>query len=601
VRFVRMLRGVILLLAFAEGRAAFAPLLNSPAFRAVEYARHVAAPVMDAKRLTYGDDARFTLMKGVDKMANAVKVTLGPRGRNVVIGEKDQTPVVVNDGVTIASAIEVEDPAENVGVKLLLQAASQTDSRAGDGTTTATVLAQAICRQGLRMVSNGENAVGLARGLVKASAFFVGKIREMAMPVTTREQYGQIASVSANSEDIGNLIADALMAVGGDGAVFTEAGRVLEDSLALTQGMEHEVGYISEKFIKEVELQTATLKEPRVLVTDQKLANLADLLPLLEKILATKEPLLIIAADVTAEALSGLVLNKQRGVLDVCPIKAPGFGEVRRAFLEDICIATGATFITSDLAKKMTSVTLDDLGVLESAVISKKGCVLVKTGQFEEKIEQRVSEIKEQIKSKLNTPKEFEVQRLEQRIIKLRGLVARITIGGATETEIEDKRLRYEDAINALKGAVAEGMVPGGGSCLAYMTRFADEARESISDPGEKLAVDVLVNAMSEPIVQIGRNAGVLGEMVFEKVKGTEWGWGYNAMNLEYMDMFEAGVCDPASVTTWALENAASIAGSLLTTEALVANLDVEDTSEQDNYQPEFTEGIQDRASDLAW
>jgi len=553
---------------------------------------------MGPKTIVYGDKARMDLMTGVDKVANAVKVTLGPRGRNVVIADPKQGPTVVNDGVTIAASVDLEVPQENVGVQLLLQAAAKTDSRAGDGTTTSTVLTQAIVRSGLRYISNGHNSVAMQRGLVKAASFFVDKIREAATPVNTIEQYESIATISTGSEEMGARVAEAVFRVGGDGSTVLEVGKELADTVEYTEGMEHEVGWINSAFVKDQESQTTTQLSPRILVTDEKLSVMNDVLKVLEGVVASQEPLLIIAPDVTGEAISGLTLNKNRGVVDVCVVKAPGFGDVRRAFLEDICCFTGAKFITSELALSASNATVADLGRATSVVVSKSKLVLVSTGEHDAAVEQRVEQLKAQIQTKLNTEKEFEIQRLEQRITKLRGIVARIIVGAPTETEAEDRRLRYEDAINALQGAVAEGMVPGGGACLTYMTRFADEARALFTDEEEEAAVDVLLAAMAAPIKQIANNAGVLGEMVFEKVKGQEWGYGFNAKSLEYEDLFEAGVCDPASVTTWALENAASISGSLLTTEALICDATREEIEE---YDPEFTTGIQDRAADMAW
>lgn len=551
-----------------------------------------------AKNLQYGDDARFTLMRGVDQLADAVKVTLGPKGRNVVI-EAGYIPQVVNDGVTIARAIELSDPGENVGARLILQAASQTDSRAGDGTTTATVLTQAIVKAGLKFVSYGSNSVALQRGLVASAAFFVEKLRALATPVTTFEQYKYIATISTGSEVMGEFVAEALSKVGRDGSVTVEPGRSLEDSVDYTDGMEHEVGWLSNMFVKDEESQTATLNEPRVLVTDQKITCMNDILKVLEEVVMAKEPLLIIAPDVTGEALSGLVLNKNRGVMDVCVVKAPGFGDVRRSFMEDMCVFSGATFISSELALSTANASRADLGTLRSAVISKDRTLMVSSGDYQDAVDTRVQQLKENIQQKLQTDKEFEIQRLEQRITKLRGAVARIIVGAPTETEIENNCLRYEDAINALNGAIAEGMLPGGGSALVYVTRYADEARALFTDEDEGHAVDIMLAAMEAPIINIGNNAGIVGLMALEKVRNQEWGYGLNAMTMEYEDLLEGGICDPASVTTWALENAASIAGSLLTTECICT----ETVSDEDNeeYVPEVTTGIGEAAKQYAW
>jgi len=586
-------------MATASGVAGYAPgLTRAPV------GRRSGAVTMEGKEILYGDAARNSLAKGVDKVANAVKVTLGPKGRNVVLGggSRNGAPEVVNDGVTIAADIKLSDNCENIGANLVLQSAAKTDSRAGDGTTTSTVLTQALVNEGLRFVSNGHNAVALQRGLLKSSAWVVKKIREMATPVTSYEQYKYIASLSAASEEYGTVIADAITRVGADGAIVVAPAQGLVDELVFTEGMGIETGYVSPLFVKEQETSTNTLAKPRVFVTDEKITMLEEILPLLEAVLESKEPLLIIAADITGEALSGLVLNLNRGVLDVCAVRAPGLGDVRRAFLEDICTFTGANFITSELGRRPSNVSLADLGYLERSVAEKDKTLLVACadGRFNAEVEERVETLKAQLAEKLAAAKEFEAQRLEQRITKLRGIVARILLGAATETELEDKRLRYEDAINALKGGIAEGMVPGGGSCYAYMTRYAEEIKASLPDEEERLATDILLQAMGEPCTQIARNAGLLGPMVLEKVKGQEWGYGFNANSQEYENLLEAGVCDPASVTTWALDNAASIAASLLNTEAIVAEQVVEEIDEED-YKPEITTGIGEDAAKYAW
>jgi chaperonin GroEL len=567
--------------------------------RTVERASTPTMQGPPVKKLTYGDDARNALIAGVDTVANAVKVTLGPRGRNVVI-KRGFEPEVVNDGVTIAREVKIDDGERSVGSKLLLQAAAKQDGRAGDGTTTATVLTQAIAKEGLRYVANGCNSVALQRGLIKASHFFAGKVRELATPVTTREQFNSIASMSCNDVPMGELLGEAFERVGVDGSTTVEDGQGISDTVEYTEGMEIEVGYLRQEFIKDVAQMTATLESPRVLVTDQKIVNLAEILTLLEGLVASKEPLLIIAPDVIGEAVSGLMLNKNRGVLDVCCVKCPGYGEVRRAFLEDICTLTGSNFITTDLSRKPEDATMDDLGTLERAVVTKEKTLLVGTGATLDKVNERVANLKNQIEEKIGTDKEYDIPRLEQRVVKLRGAVARILVGATTEVEIADRKLRYEDAINALTGAIIEGQVPGGGASLAYVTRFADEAREGLSED-EQVAVDVLIEAMGVPMCQVADNAGVLGQLVLEKCKGKPWGHGFNAKTLEYTDdLLGDGVCDPVSVTTWALENAASIAGSMLTTEAIITDIIRYDYEDLD-YEPEFTVGMGAGAADLAW
>jgi chaperonin GroEL len=521
--------------------------------------------------------------------------------------KNDETVAVINDGVSIASDIQLENTAEQVGAKLLLQACSKTDSRAGDGTTTAAVLTQALVRKGNRLVAaGGINSVAVQRGLIKVANFFVNKIRDAAEPVTTLEQYASIATISSGSPDMGEKVAEAVMRVGYDGSTTTEAHEDFVDVVEFAEGLEHEVGYCDPAFIKELETSTATLEKPRVLVTDANIGIMQDFLPILEGIVKANEPLLVFCPKLYGEAIAGMKLNKNRGVLDVCVVTTPGFGDLRDQYLEDICAFSGATYIDSKIGRKLADMTIDDLGSVERAVVSKGKTTLISNGKYDDAVEKRVQMLKGLIETKLAEGKEFEIQRLEQRIQKLRGCVARIKIGGNTEAEIEDKRLRYEDAINALKGGISEGMVPGGGACYAYMLRYEDEARalfdlESQLGRDESVAVDIMLEAMKEPIRQISSNAGEFGELVLRTVMNQEWGYGFNAKTLEYEDLFAAGVCDPASVTTWALDNAASIAGSLLTTEALVC-LKQAPIDESLGYRPEFTTGIQqEEAGNLAW
>mmetsp|Transcript_71257 Transcript_71257/g.130466 ORF Transcript_71257/g.130466 Transcript_71257/m.130466 type:complete len:658 (+) Transcript_71257:41-2014(+) len=554
------------------------------------------------KIVKYSREARTALLLGVDKVADAVKVTLGPRGRNVVIAEEKQMPVIINDGVSIAGKVSVERPEEEVGVKLLLQACSQTDDRAGDGTTTAAVLTQAMCKAGIKFIENGANSVAVQRGLVKAAAFFIEKIRSMAMPVTTWEQYKNIASLSANNDEMGALIADAIQAVGADGALTCDAGKGMYDELSIAEGLEHEVGYLSDQFITEEESRTCVLQDARVLLTDAKITTMQEILPILEAVVASGEALLIIATDISGEALTGLTLNSQKKIIKACAVRAPGLGEVRTAFLEDMAVFSNATYLTSELGYSMADAKITDLGIISKAVIEQKKMTLISTGEFTDAVEERVKSLRSIMNQKMEGQgfNEFQIMRLEQRINKLRGAIARITVGGATEAEIEDKCLRFEDAINALKGACKEGMVPGGGSTFTYMLRYADECRATLTDPDELLAVDILVEAMSEPIRHIATNAGILGELILQTVKGKEWGYGFNAWTLEFEDLIKSGVCDPASVSTWGLENAASIAGSLLTTEALVCH--EEKPPETQEYDPGFGNEIrEDAAKRAAW
>jgi len=575
--------------------------LQSPLRPQRSQVERVAPEMMERmpRRIEYGEDARQKLLAGVDQVANAVKCTIGPRGRNVVLESKTGEQRVVNDGVTIAGEVVLDSISENVGVKLLLQAASKTDSRAGDGTTTATVLTQALMKAGNRYISSGHNAMAMQRGLNKGAAYFSKKIRELAEPVTTREQFQEIAAISANDWEMGGRIAEALDKVGLDGSTTLEEGPELFDTLEFTEGMEVDTGLLKTDIALDLETTSSTLMQPLVFVTDQKITMMSEILPILEAVVASKAPLLIICQDLVGEAYSGLLLNLQRGVLDASVIKAPGFGDVRRAYLQDICAFCGANFITADLQLKPSNATLADLGKLDKAVVEKSKTLLVSNGEQDALVDARVAALKALKTSLLEeTNKEFEIQRIEQRIVKLRGAVARIRVGAATETEINDRVLRYEDAINALRGAISEGKVPGGGACLNYMTRFADEARAVCANEEEAVAIDVLVAAMQAPVAQIASNAGLLGPLVMERTKDLEWGHGFNAKTLAYENLLEAGVCDPASVTTWALENAASIAGSMLTTQALITDIYVEEVEE---YKPEVTADIGADAAKYAW
>lgn len=553
-----------------------------------------------ARIVVQGDEARRKLKSGVDQVANAVRVTLGPRGRNVVVqGKKGNLPAAINDGVTIASEVVLADHVEDIGVQLLLQAAARTDLRAGDGTTTATVLTQALMREGLRLTESGFNAIALKSGLAKAADFFVRKIVAVARPAKTFDEVAAVAGISSGNDEMGRIVATALDKVGLDGLTTIAQGVDFDDEVEFVYGMEVETGFINAAFVSEMESQRALLEKPRVLVTDIKVTLLAELLPILEAVVEARQPLLIIATDVVAEALSALILNKDRGVLSTCAIKAPGYGDVKRGFLQDICTYSGATFVSAELGMKLEDVKLDMLGTLDTAEIDKSRALLVSDGTHGELVQERIRELKSQrLELEKVANKEFEVQRLEQRIQKLLGAVARIRVGGATEAETADRMLRYEDAVNAGKGAIAEGIVPGGGATYAFMTRYADECRETL-DGDEKAAVDVLVEAMLTCVEQVAHNAGEVGALVREKVAQAEWGVGFNAKTLTYEDLFEAGVCDPVTVSTWALQNAAGIAGSMLTTQAVVYDTEREDPDLE--FEPEIQTGFGAGAADAGW
>ena len=549
--------------------AAYAPQLQVPSSaRAARTAVHMSTDV------TFGDDSRQALLKGINSVADAVKVTLGPKGRNVVLQREYGVPEVVNDGVTIARDIILPDHKANVGAKLLIEVASKTDQKAGDGTTTSTILTQALVTEGLKLVASGANPIALQRGLQKASNFLADEVKEVAKPVTSDDEIRNVAIIATGSEQMGRTIANCFKRTGANGATMVEDGQTLTDEIEFTEGMEIERGYISPYFVKNQEAQTCELESPRVLVTDRKIGNMNDLVPLLEGLVQSKEPLLIIADDVTGEALSSLVLNKMRGVLDVCAIKSPGFGDRRRGYLEDIAVLTGATFITEQLGLSLDQATMEMLGQAERVAVSKERTTMISTGKHEAEVAERIKAIKAE---KETTDSEFDREKCEERIAKLGGAIGRIKVGAATETELKDKKLRYEDALNSVKSAMNDGIVPGGGSTLVYLLRTKDKLTALIEDEDEKLAVDILYRAMTYPIIQIAENAGTEGALVLEKVKDQEFGFGWNAATDCYGDLLELGVIDPSTVTMQAILNSCSIAASVLTTSALITEVPEED------------------------
>lgn len=549
--------------------AAYAPQLQVPAsLRAGRTAVHMSSEV------TFGDESRQALLKGINSVADAVKVTLGPKGRNVVLQREYGVPEVVNDGVTIARDIVLPDRMANVGAKLLIEVASKTDQKAGDGTTTSTILTQALVTEGLKLVASGANPIALQRGLQKASNFLADEVKQVAKPVTSDDEIRNVAIIATGSEQMGRTIANCFKRTGANGATMVEDGQTLTDEIEFTEGMEIERGYISPYFVKNQETQTCELESPRVLVTDRKIGNMNDLVPLLEGLVQSKEPLLIIADDVTGEALSSLVLNKMRGVLDVCAIKSPGFGDRRRGYLEDIAVLTGATFITEQLGLSLDQATMEMLGKAERVAVSKERTTMISTGKHEAEVAERITAIKAE---KETTDSEFDREKCEERIAKLGGAIGRIKVGAATETELKDKKLRYEDALNSVKSAMNDGIVPGGGSTLVYLLRTKDKLTNLIEDEDEKLAVDILYRAMTYPIIQIAENAGTEGALVLEKVKDQEFGFGWNAATDCYGDLLELGVIDPSTVTMQAILNSCSIAASVLTTSALITEVPEED------------------------
>jgi len=534
--------------------------------------RHVprAADVSMATEVQFGDASRKSLLAGIDAVANAVKVTLGPKGRNVVLERSYGVPEVVNDGVTIARDIELEDERANVGAKLLVEVASKTDQRAGDGTTTSTVLTQALVSEGLRLVASGANPMALQRGLQKASKLLADEVKALAKPVTDDADIQNVAMIATGSEAMGRTIASCFKRVGANGATMVEDGQTLVDEIDFTEGMEIERGFVSPYFVKNQETQTCEMESPRILITDRKITNMNELVPLLEGLVSSKEPLLIIADDVSGEALSSLVLNKMRGVLDVVAIKSPGFGDRRRGYLEDIAVLTGGTFVTEQLGLTLESMTPEMLGKAARVAVAKDRTTMIATGQHTDEVSERIQVIKKEMET---TDSEFDREKCQERIAKLGGAIGRIKVGAATETELKDKKLRYEDALNSVKAAMDEGIVPGGGATLVYLLRTKDKVLATLDDEDEKLAVELLYRAIQAPLMQIAENAGAEGAVVLERVKDQEFGFGYNAATGEYENLLETGVIDPATVTQQAVLNSASIAASVITTSALITEV----------------------------
>ena len=523
-----------------------------------------------AKQLEFDVAAREALKQGVDQLSDTVKVTLGPKGRNVVLDKKFGSPTVTKDGVTVAKEVELEDPYENMGAQMVKEVASKTSDVAGDGTTTATVLAQSIFHQGLRNVTAGANPMDLKRGIDKAVAASVNLIHDMSKPVAGRSDIAQVASTSANNDKaIGDLIADAMEKVGKDGVITVEEARSIETTLDVVEGMQFDRGYVSPYFVTDADNMEAILEEAYILIHDKKISAMRDLLPVLEKIAQTGKPLMIIAEDIEGEALATLVVNKVRGTLKIAAVKAPGFGDRRTAMLEDIAILTGGRVLSEDAGFKLENATTADLGEAKRITIDKDNTTIVEGGGNSADIQGRVGQIRRQIDE---TTSDYDQEKLQERLAKLAGGVAVINVGAATETEMKEKKARVEDALHATRAAVEEGIVPGGGVALIRAAAGLDETRENV-EGDEQTGVDIVRRALEEPLRQIANNAGVEGALVVQKVASGEGNLGYNADSDTYEDMIQAGVPDPTKVTRSALENAASIASLLLTTEALVADI----------------------------
>ncbi len=522
-----------------------------------------------AKRIIYNEDARRALEKGMDILAEAVAVTLGPKGRNVVLEKKFGAPQIINDGVTIAKEIELEDHVENTGVALIRQAASRTNDSAGDGTTTATVLAHAIVKEGLRNVAAGANAIALKKGIDKATGFLVDQIKQHARPVEDSKAIAQVGAISAgNDDEVGEMIASAMDKVGKEGVISLEEGKSMSTELEVTEGMRFDKGYISPYFATDTERMEASLEEPMILITDKKIALVQDLVPMLEQVARAGKPLVIIAEDIEKEALATLVVNRLRGVLNVAAVKAPGFGDRRKAMLEDIAVLTGGTLITEDAGLKVDTATIDMLGKARRITITKDSTTIVAEGN-EAAVKDRVSLIRRQMEE---SDSSYDKEKLQERLAKLAGGVAVIKVGAATETEMKDRKLRLEDAINATKAAVEEGIVPGGGTTLAHLSPQL-EAWANSNLTGEALTGALIVaRALESPLKRIAENAGQNGAVICERVKEKDFNTGFNAATNEFVDMFAAGIVDPAKVTRSALQNAASIAAMVLTTECIVVD-----------------------------
>jgi len=521
-----------------------------------------------AKQIVFDEAARRSLKRGVDRLAEAVKVTIGPKGRNVVLDKKFGAPTITNDGVTIARDIELEDPFENMGAQLLKEVATKTDDVAGDGTTTAVVLGQAMINEGIRNVTAGANPMQIRVGIEKAVAVVVEEIKKQSRPIATREEISAIATISAADPEVGDIIAEVMDKVGKDGVVTVEEGQSLGLEKEYTEGMQFDRGYISAYFVTNSDRMEAVLENAKILITDRKISAVPDLLPALEKAVQIGRPLLIIAEDIDGEALATLVVNKLRGTIQVLAVKAPGFGDRRKEMLRDIAILTGGTVISEEIGRKLDSVTLEDLGEARRVVATKDDTTMVDGAGLPEAIKARMGQIKAQIEE---TTSDYDREKLQERLAKLSGGVAVIKVGAATEVELKEKKHRIEDALSTVRAGIEEGMVAGGGATLLHCQAVLDKVK--MDEPDAQVGVDIVRRALEYPIRQIADNAGVHGEVVVDQVRGMKVGFGYDALKGEYGDMFAKGIVDAAKVTRSALENAASIAKMVLTTETLITDL----------------------------
>jgi len=522
-----------------------------------------------AKTIKSGDEARMAMVAGVNKLADTVGVTIGPKGRNVVLDKSYGAPTITNDGVTIAKEIELEDPYENMGAQLVKEVATKTNDVAGDGTTTATVLAQAMINEGMKNLAAGANPIVLRKGMKKATDKAVEAIKSMSTKVSGKEQIERVAAVSSADDEVGKMIADAMEKVSNDGVITIEESKTMQTELDLVEGMEFDRGYISAYMATDMDKMEATLDDPAILITDKKISNIQDILPLLEQVVKTGQKLLIIAEDVDGEALTTLIVNKLRGTFNVVAVKAPGYGDRRKEMLQDIAILTGGKVISSDLGLELKDTTLDDLGRAKSVKVTKEKTTIVDGEGSKDEIQSRVAQIKKQIEE---TTSDFDREKLQERLAKLAGGVAVIRVGAATETEMKEAKYRMEDALNATRAAVEEGIIFGGGSAYIHASKEVAKLVESL-DGDEKTGAKIVLKALEAPLYHIATNAGLDGSVIVNKVKESEVGFGFNAYKEEYVDMVKDGILDPAKVTRSALQNATSVASSFLTTEAAVATI----------------------------
>ena len=522
-----------------------------------------------AKDIFYGEDARRKLQAGVDKLADTVRVTLGPKGRNVVLDKSYGAPLITNDGVTIAKEIELEDAFENMGAQLVKEVATKTNDVAGDGTTTATVLAQAMVQEGMKNLEAGANPIILRRGMKKATDKAVEAILAMSSKVNGKDQIAKVAAISAGDENVGNMVADAMEKVSNDGVITIEESKTMQTELDLVEGMQFDRGYVSAYMCTDMDKMEAVLDDPYILITDKKISNIQEILPLLEQIVQSGARLLIIAEDIEGEALTTLIVNKLRGTFNVVAVKAPGYGDRRKAMLEDIAILTGGQVISSDLGLELKDTTMDQLGRAKSVKVQKENTVIVDGAGDKDAIASRVNQIRGQIEE---TTSEFDKEKLQERLAKLAGGVAVIRVGAATETEMKEAKLRMEDALNATRAAVEEGIIAGGGSAYIHATKAVAELADTL-EGDEKTGAKVILKALEAPLYYISANAGLEGAVIINKVKESKDGIGFNAATEEYVDMVENGILDPVKVTRTALQNATSVASTLLTTESVVANI----------------------------